>query len=823
MSDTGKIIALAKAVTSPLSGAIQGKYTKPNDGIPTTDLASGVQTSLGKADTAYQKPQNGIPATDLASGVIPTVHNVPAGGTSGQVLAKSSGTDYALEWANPVNPSDAQAETYINAWLDDHPDATTTVQDGSITKAKLHSTLAQELDGKAPAIIVDSDAVSNHENMGTSSYPVNIIAATETTFGDVIYADGINLLDLSKCNAKTSGGVTVTPLKNNSFKLNGKATSATAYDFDIIPDNASDIPTVGEICLCKVFTTIKADMNIYVLRENDTPYEIKSTVVSTLNELINRTVYETVPANAKGLRLRLFTESGTTYDNDITWVGLYHAGTTFTTLGASSTLPVETTLSIDKFNTLYYPSIVQEVADTKTYIDALDIDINEKLTYITPEKFYGGMIPSNVDASSYIMSAINYGRDNGVAVRCNRTYKITSMLDLQCSMTDIFINKLIYTGNTDYAIRLRGQFNKLHIISILANNAGGISFHAVGSSAGEFTTANQVDVGRIESSGHCIAFTKPSGTTITVGLNSLNIITCKSLISTTGNGIYTESGSGCCENVFYGGEIHTSADYAMHLEAGGNAFHDFTLEETAYQGLYLECGGNRLHNFRTRECEDRCGLMKRPWMKLKGIVVNNVFYDRYPFPTNIDVSELVVPPEDYGGAAAGELYPFYVSQPAVYVSNYRTTKSSYYNDMDAYWYDIGPWAYNLEGKLICKPQKPGMMTVTSATVDMNETNEVTYFEIASVNTEITLSSSYCADGIDEIIVEQKNGYYATLVDEAENEIFDGSSYGDGLYKIQFIAQRVTFTPQVGMTMTAWFFGKNSKAVITKLEQPTSVS
>lgn len=50
-----------------------GTYNKPSGGIPKADLASAVQTSLGKADTAYQKPSGGIPASDLASGVIPTV------------------------------------------------------------------------------------------------------------------------------------------------------------------------------------------------------------------------------------------------------------------------------------------------------------------------------------------------------------------------------------------------------------------------------------------------------------------------------------------------------------------------------------------------------------------------------------------------------------------------------------------------------------------------------------------------------------------------------------------------------------------------------
>lgn len=49
----------------------EGKYSKPSDGIPSSDMAETVRTSLGKADTAYQKPVSGIPGTDLAAGVIP--------------------------------------------------------------------------------------------------------------------------------------------------------------------------------------------------------------------------------------------------------------------------------------------------------------------------------------------------------------------------------------------------------------------------------------------------------------------------------------------------------------------------------------------------------------------------------------------------------------------------------------------------------------------------------------------------------------------------------------------------------------------------------
>lgn len=89
-----------------LMSAWNAKYDKPSGGIPKTDLASAVRTSLGKADTAlqsftetdpiflasaahgitssditnwngkYTKPASGIPASDLASGVIPTIESL---------------------------------------------------------------------------------------------------------------------------------------------------------------------------------------------------------------------------------------------------------------------------------------------------------------------------------------------------------------------------------------------------------------------------------------------------------------------------------------------------------------------------------------------------------------------------------------------------------------------------------------------------------------------------------------------------------------------------------------------------------------------------
>lgn len=62
---------------------------------------SGVISAAVSGTDYYVKPSGGIPSTDLASNVIPTVHNVPSGGTTGQVLSKTSATNYDVQWSTP--------------------------------------------------------------------------------------------------------------------------------------------------------------------------------------------------------------------------------------------------------------------------------------------------------------------------------------------------------------------------------------------------------------------------------------------------------------------------------------------------------------------------------------------------------------------------------------------------------------------------------------------------------------------------------------------------------------------------------------------------
>lgn len=65
----------------------------------------------------------------------PLSSGIPSYGSADKVLATNG--DGSTKWVNPIEPTDQQAQTYITAWLNAHPEATTTVEDGAITPSKL--------------------------------------------------------------------------------------------------------------------------------------------------------------------------------------------------------------------------------------------------------------------------------------------------------------------------------------------------------------------------------------------------------------------------------------------------------------------------------------------------------------------------------------------------------------------------------------------------------------------------------------------------------------------------------------------------------------
>lgn len=93
-------------VTSEQKTAWSAKYDKPSSGIPKLDLASDVQTSLGKADTALQEHQDISALTNHVSNN--SIH-VPVSGTSdvGKMLTVDSSGIPAWAEATPSGSSGA--------------------------------------------------------------------------------------------------------------------------------------------------------------------------------------------------------------------------------------------------------------------------------------------------------------------------------------------------------------------------------------------------------------------------------------------------------------------------------------------------------------------------------------------------------------------------------------------------------------------------------------------------------------------------------------------------------------------------------------------
>ena len=140
--DVGALPSGTKFVSSVngQSGAVTGlattsevnaKYTKPSDGIPKSDLAVSVQTSLGKADTALQN--------------VPSYNDLPNIPVQNQDLAASGFTPVANTYyrhtgtgggtPTPVNPyivNQDASNQYINAAIDPMSNIRQFVFDGQI-------------------------------------------------------------------------------------------------------------------------------------------------------------------------------------------------------------------------------------------------------------------------------------------------------------------------------------------------------------------------------------------------------------------------------------------------------------------------------------------------------------------------------------------------------------------------------------------------------------------------------------------------------------------------------------------------------------------
>lgn len=105
-----------------------------------------------------------------------------------------------------VDPEVIQSS--VEGWLDDHPEATTTVQDGSITKQKLDQNLQQTVDD-----VGDLKSIVSENGKGFSSSSARLL---KTILNSIVYTSdqSQNITDLYNALIKTKT-VQLTPIKSN--------------------------------------------------------------------------------------------------------------------------------------------------------------------------------------------------------------------------------------------------------------------------------------------------------------------------------------------------------------------------------------------------------------------------------------------------------------------------------------------------------------------------------------------------------------------------------------------------------------------------------
>lgn len=109
-------------------------------------------------------------------------------------------------------PTDQQVQEAVDAWLEEHPEATTTVEDGSITKAKLVAALSSEISQNTEDV---ADLKSALDALGYTEEPgKNLFNPEEKKDGTVLNV--VNGDEASNESYKTSGFIAVTAGKKYS-------------------------------------------------------------------------------------------------------------------------------------------------------------------------------------------------------------------------------------------------------------------------------------------------------------------------------------------------------------------------------------------------------------------------------------------------------------------------------------------------------------------------------------------------------------------------------------------------------------------------------
>lgn len=712
---------------------------------------------------------------------------------------KSTGKVYGLD--SNLNPAwvekDTDPETIAEAtaeWLDDHPEATTTVQDGSISIPKLAQSTKDTV-----VIQIETEKSAFHDVA-----PSSVLFYPDARLNNVTckYTNEQNMLE-GLLVTGTQNGVTRT-LSGKLLNLSGTGTGQV-----FIVDTSDE----------SVVSRFKGKtVNFYMFIKKSTPwgstgviqfYDGKGTPVykwysENTTKYIGWTVFNNISISdtANTISIKLSELSGTTFtDGDCIWIGIYESELVDTENIVTGDNPYEISVSgMNRIDTATHESIVKYVTPTKEYVDNHIPDIkaiwNEEI-YALPEKF--GAIGDGIEDDTVALNAcFSYAAISGKSVRGYGTYKISSSIDIDTRGIDVFLRNIIYTGD-QYAIGILSPEISFEF-KLIQSNAKGIRFQKGTTRAGSFCKVNGV---KIASTGDCIS----------VGGQTLyNTCEIRQLSSSNGNCITFDLLQG---ESFYGGE-YTFRDCSCECPNGWVLYdaHDtkcynFTLEGNCKNGIYhpngVSCYAWRhtefINRYSARISGEHSEYENGPLIKLNGTIMpamnyNAIIYDSENeiYPYSIDSDE--IPKNPVFANNETDLWWLYANNHAVIRCNiitpYEVFRGISTNVIAKEMRFVG-------SNKVMIPLFHSLQEITTSIYDMRfyDTSDIQTFHDATkvlpatsfaiqTDTTIYLNGSYCAAGINEVTIDT-NGNNVVIYDNRNNEVFDSSDYSGTKFKLKCIA------------------------------------
>lgn len=767
---------------------------------------------------------------------------------------KSAGKVYGLD--SNLNPAWVEKDTdpsviaeATSEWLDDHPEATTTVEDESITKKKLNGILANEIESKAPGITADTSKAFNHS--GVTAPSKITFYGNANAFGNAKYA---NRKNVSPGNTKTQTKSDVVCTGTGCFiNLNGTASGNNSFEH---MDKALDAELpAGDYKVYVLIAPGESTISSYGTFDFYIRYSDEATNKNRVSKAIDGTenVYTFTASKAfNRIRYTFPITSGNVYSNAKVWIGLFKSDVSTVdcgqTVASDGTLAYNVTTSIgtNEVSTMLHESVLTDVIDTKTYIDnhiPENMITEDDLIYLTPE-MYGAVGDGVTDDSSAFQDCLDAASLQGVPVKANGKYAIGTGLIIThgntVDFTDVFFNSITFTGSGS-AITVKGYCNRVtgNILSGYsnANATSMLKLEGVTNS----TNGNNIDISVI------FAYNDAVELDCTNGSINYNVFNSRNIVSRNGNCFYLhgEGSASIGENTFYCKMITCNNGYAIYVTNNGNYTNRFYNMRCEHQCANIVYGIASIIDARTVECMDQkeSNLAKGNVFTIPsghvGHMANSVgtFIDLEAFNVeNADSYEdriaLLVSSYE-GGATKAQAFNKAFYQCGNSFGSYVVGRCNrYICDEVSSIIEQGIYYILSPGKLISYYNKKGFVpdenivrTVDSATYYPCKRAFPTDM-VMGANSTIYLDDSYCCLGINKFTITQTEQYKAVVYDKNNNKIFDGTNLQPGVYQftckfVPLTSLTVTLSNEETLTYTGLevahlYTGSNEEWVIEKL-------